>query len=591
MKKLLQTSAEAWVLLLTFLLPLKFGVFAGMPEAAGLFPEDLFSYLVINWSATAFGLLSAPALLLCLAAFPAGCGQYRRGAWAFAMIWSVGLVLGSLPGLCRVSSWEFAPLQLNHFGAIGSYALAVYLLAAAGEEKQKHLCGALWAGFLLTVWFGIEQYFWGFARARAYLEQQAAAGMAVGEVLQARTDDTRVFATFTSCNSLAGYLLLLTPLMTFYAWKLGEKVEPARISRWLFAGITGAGGTAVFLLTKSRAGYLALAMTLGLLLLFWPMKKWKKVLLIGFIVCGVLAGAWYIHAHGRGFRSMTARADYLRSSVILLAGSPVTGCGWGEFFFRHPGIKKVQDKEAAHDPHNLLATQAQAGLGAVLLALAGMALPFGVWLCRRKRGTVTPRDKVLLAGLTGFLLHAMMDIDLQIPGLMASFFAAAALLLCREVPEGKVLPRAGVVQAVVLPTGILLAGWTFYSSGCELHSEMLLEDLQKVTRLRDLTREERQQVTPDRVNRALLRAADARPRSSHPWSMAGDFYWSIGDPDQADMLYQEALKRSPCRAGLYAMRARIALSRGDRAGAEKWMSRARALFPHHPGYRALPQER
>ena len=116
MKKILQISAEAWVLILSFLLPLKFGIFAGLPEATAFFPEDLFSYLVINWPATAFGLLTAPALLLCLAAFPDACGRYRSLAWIFALLWSAGLLLGALPGLCGISSWDFAVLQFNHFG-------------------------------------------------------------------------------------------------------------------------------------------------------------------------------------------------------------------------------------------------------------------------------------------------------------------------------------------------------------------------------------------------------------------------------------------------------------------------------------------
>jgi Flp pilus assembly protein TadD len=95
------------------------------------------------------------------------------------------------------------------------------------------------------------------------------------------------------------------------------------------------------------------------------------------------------------------------------------------------------------------------------------------------------------------------------------------------------------------------------------------------------------QVTPDRVNRALLNAAAARPYSSQPWSSAGDYYFSIGDLDQADVLYAEAVKRAPKRASLYAQRARIALLRGDRAGAETLLKKASSLFPNHPGYRNL----
>ena len=146
MKKILQISAEAWVLILSFLLPLKFGIFAGLPEATAFFPEDLFSYLVINWPATAFGLLTAPALLLCLAAFPDACGRYRSQAWIFALLWSAGLLLGALPGLCGISSWDFAVLQFNHFGGIGCYALAVYLLAAGSAERRRHLLAAAPAG-------------------------------------------------------------------------------------------------------------------------------------------------------------------------------------------------------------------------------------------------------------------------------------------------------------------------------------------------------------------------------------------------------------------------------------------------------------
>ena len=585
MKKILQTAAEAWMLFLSFLLPLKFGIFAGLPEATAFFPGDLFSYMVVNWPATAFGLMTAPALLLCLAAFPEACGRYKTLSWSFALLWSVGLLLGALPGLCGISSWDFAVLQFNHFGGIGCYALAVYLLAAGSAARRRHLVTA----FLLTVWMGIEQYFWGFARSRAYLEEQAANGVIVGEVLQARTDDNRVFATFTSCNSLAGYLLLLTPLIAVLAWKLGRKVEPARISKVLFAAVAGGGGAIVFLLTKSRAGFLALALTTVLVLLTIPLKRWKKAVLIGGIVCFALAGTWYIHAHGRGFLSMTARADYLRSSAILLASSPLTGCGWGEFFFEHVRIKKVQDKEAAHDPHNLLATQAQAGTGAVLIALAGMLLPFAVWYCRRKRGVLTVEDHAVIIGMTAFLLHAMMDIDVQIPGLMASYFALATLFLCRETAEEMPeLPRRKTVIAAVVCAGILLAGWTWYSSSRELRGEMALEALQSVTRLRELTPEERMQVTPDRVNRALLNAVAARPYSSQPWSSAGDYYFSIGDLDQADALYAEAVKRAPKRASLYAVRAKVALLRGNRAAAAELLKKAAGLFPNHPGYKALP---
>jgi len=584
MKRGLQIAAESYLLVLTFLLPLKFGVLAVMPEACAFFADNWFSWCIVNWPATAFGLFAAPAPVLAAAAFPDAAAKVRHPGWLFAVLWSLGLVLGSLPGLVHPSSLDFASLQIGHFAALGCYAAAAWLVASSGEAARKRLAAALGLGMALTVGFGLEQYFWGFERSRRFLEEQAASGVAVGEVLRARTFDTRVFSTFTSSNSLAGYLLLLAPIATVWAWRLGGRFEPVRVSRRLFAGLTAGTSLAVFLMTKSRAGFLALAVAAALALLCVPMKKAYRIALICAVAAVVAGGAWFIHAHGRGFRSMTARADYLRSSAILLAQSPLAGCGWGEFFFEHVRIKRVQDHEAAHDPHNILMTAAQAGLPLVLIVTAGLAVPVAVLLRRRKRaGSLTAGTWAGLFGLAAFYLHAMMDIDIQIPGLMAAYFALAALLLCENAPDSKAAnPHAGLA---VRALWILLACGAFWIARTEVCGEKALDDLQNLTRLGNLTPEERARVTPERVAAALDRALATRPYSSQPHSAAGDYFLSIGDIDRAESDYRKALEKAPKRASLYARLARIALMRGDAEQARKMMDRAAELFPNHPDYR------
>ena len=585
MKRGLRIAAESWLLVLTFLLPLKFGVIAVMPEACAFFADNWFSWCIVNWPATAFGLFSAPALVLAVAAFPEAAAQVRQPGWFFAVLWSFGLLLGSVPGLIHLSSLDFAFLQIGHFAAIGCYAAAVWLAASGDAAVRKRLAAALGAGMMPTVAFGLEQYFWGFERSRRFLEEQAASGVAVGEVLRARTFDTRVFSTFTSSNSLAGYLLLLAPIATVWAWRLGGKFEPVRVSRRLFAGLTAAASCAVFLMTKSRAGFLALAVAAALALLCVPVKKLHRAILLFAVVAAVAGGAWFIHAHGRGFRSMTARADYLRSSAILLAQSPLAGCGWGEFFFEHVRSKKVRDHEAAHDPHNILMTAAQAGLPLVLIVTASLTIPVAVLLRKRKRaGSLTAETRAGLFGLAAFYLHAMMDIDIQIPGLMAAYFALGALLLSENTPA-ETEPGTARLGVPVRALWILLACGAFWIARAEVRGEKALDDLQNLTRLGSLTPEERAQVTPERVTTALDRALAARPYSSQPHLSAGDYFLSIGDIDRAESDYRKALAKAPKRASLYARLARIARMRGDAEQAEKLMDRAAALFPNHPDYR------
>lgn len=61
---IMEKLAGGLLLALTFLMPLKFGTLAVMPEATGLYPGDLFSWAIISWPAHSFGLFSGGLLLL-----------------------------------------------------------------------------------------------------------------------------------------------------------------------------------------------------------------------------------------------------------------------------------------------------------------------------------------------------------------------------------------------------------------------------------------------------------------------------------------------------------------------------------------------
>ncbi len=589
MRNIRQTIAEIFLLATAFVLPLKFGTIAVMPEASAFFPGTLFDYMIISWSANLFPIAAGIALVLCLFGFPGAVANFRSPAWRFAVLWSAGLLLFSLPGLINASAVEFAYMELVHFAGIGAFAMAAYLYLAADPARYgKRLLAVLAVGMLILSYLGLEQYFWGFEQSRQYLLDQEAKGIQVGGVLKARAFDDRVFATFTSCNSLAGYMLLLLPMLVASLWRWGSRVEPVKISRILFVAIGGGAALAVLLLTKSRAAYLAIALTAALAAVAWPMRRRWKITLLALMAATVLAGAFYIHRHGRGFESMEARADYLRSSVLLLARHPFAGCGWGEFFFEHMRIKAIESHEAAHDPHNLVMTAAQAGLPLTLLVIFGMAYPLcligrRVKRIRRESGEWPVDEVAALIGLTAFYIHSMMEIHIQIPAVMAAYFAFSLAMLIREEPEAPSdAPRAlkpGLrVFFLMFGLGAIVAGDRI------LNAEIAFDKLTALSSRANKSPAEMTQVSPDAVRLMMREAVRARPYSSFPYSAAADFMLSRDNLDEAEALYIEAIKRAPKRPSLYLRRSIIALRRGDADKAREWMAKARELFPNNPEY-------
>lgn len=583
----------AYLLLLTLLLPLKFGTIAVMPEATAYFPESAMDYLIINWPAAAFGIASGIGLLLAGLAFPRSLAAWQTAQWRLALLWSVGLTVLALPGFFRASTWDFPFLQVAHFAGVGAYAAAIYLYLAADPEKnRRRLLLTLAVGTLILTYLGLEQYFWGFEQSRQYILNQEAQGIRVGGILRARAFDDRVFATFTSCNSLAGYLLLVMPVCGALLWQWGGKFEPVKLSRILFLALGGGAMLAVLLLTKSRAAYLALVAAAGIWVLFWPMRRrWKWVLIFGAAVT-VTAGALYIYWRGRGFLSMEARLDYLRSGFLLWLEHPISGYGWGEFFFDHMRIKTIESNEAAHDPHNLLLTATQAGTWLALLVSVGIAVP--AWRLLQQVRRIHREQRLwdyeslaLLFGLTAFFIHAQMDVHSQVAGIMAALVLVLLLMSFRAAPPespGRPAIRKILVPGLVL---LLLSGFSWWSNREVLQGEFAYDRLLSAVATRGKTPEAAAAVTPDRVRLLLAESVKARPKSSWPWSTAADFMLARGLDAEAESYLQEALTRAPKRASLYHRLAMLSARHGHDATARDWLEKARALFPNNPLYQSL----
>lgn len=580
---------------LTFLLPLKFGSLAVLPEATSFYPGDLFSWLIINWPAHSFGIFSGVALFAALVVFAPGMRPLRTSGGATALLWSFGLVLVSLIGWINAATIDYAVGETIHLAGIGAYVLAIRLWLRNRPEERRWFCAALAAGACWLIYSGLSQYFVGFAETREFVEKQIAEGIPISHVMVAKINDDRVFATFVSCNVLAGYLLLLLPVTLYAVWRFAGHFEPVRLSRILLCGLVFSGLVAVLLLTRSRAAFLAALLTAGAFAMTLPKRRIYRCIPVIVLALAIVGGAIYIHRAGRGFGSMAERVDYLRSSVKMIAEKPLAGHGWGGFFYRHMELKTTGTDESAHDPHNLvMAFASQTGVIGGAVALAAVLLPL-FWLGRRifrRGGEETPEEgadgfaRAVFWGECAFLLHAHMDVDLQIPASMA----AAGAMLVAALPEASAQMAArGRRRWLLVAAGMLLAAVAAMGNILWLRAEMAYDRL--ITLARPQSAQDRLRPVSDaEVVKALREAVALRPGSPFPWEIAGDYFWSRRDGAMAEKCYREAARCTPDRPSLYRRFFDLEMARGNRAAAAKHLRRMLELFPSNPKYQALAAE-
>ncbi len=585
MKRWTERIAIGYFLLLTFLLPLKFSSLAVAIESSAYFPSEWWGYVLVAWPSATFTAAAGLGLLLMLCIVPVPHWNGRSTELGTVLGWGTLLVLGALPGFYGASCMDFPVFTLVHLLGVAAYAWTAFLLFSAYPVWRERLPDLLVLGVLLVAALGLEQYFISFEETRRMVELQREQGMAISDVLLARVADDRVFSTMAGSGALAGYLLLLSPLALHRVWRWCGRIQEKAAARMIFVPLAALLLGSVFLLARSRAAFLALAMGVALAALAWPMARRWKVALVALSVCVIIGGALYIHHRGRGFESMEARADYIRSSVILLVQHPVLGAGWGEFFHKHTRLKQIQSNEAAHDPHNIvLSYAAQCGVPGLLAIL--FALGFPLWRLARKlrrefkaAGRVSGTPLAILIGYVLFVLHALMDMDFLIAGSLA---AAAALLLSEAwESESPPSPPAGWIPRLALAVA---ASFTLGTGVWAVAGEYEFERLQTLCRPFEPGA---YPATPPEVERQRLALARYRPWSPFGWAQLGDYYQSRREPDRARECYKEALKRSPERAGFHLRLFHLELAAGNADAAMQSLRKVYEFFPGHPEHMEL----
>lgn len=559
--------------LLFFLLPLKFGGLAVMPESGGFYPENYLDWLFITFPPHAIGF--AGAILLLMAAI-----SYREKLdfrqLIFTVSWSILPSLAVLPGIIRGDA-VIALGELSLLLGCGAIIAAASLILNQEPDRAMLLTGAIFFGGIVTACYGWNQHLYSLDEMRNFVAEQEAKGIPVSEGMRLKLTDPRIYSTLASSNTLASLLMIMSVMGVYFSGYWSRMITPPRQAKYIMRILFLLLFVSVLLLTRSRS-MIFCPVIAGVLALFSTGKikwKWRLAGLVAGVIL-LIAGIIVAAAAGRGVASMGERADYLRTSTVLCAEYPLTGSGWGGFFRTHMKIKFSDVQETARDPHNVVALFAsQCGIPAGLIMLWVLLCPLiFLWKHRFEKNLC---GAVFWCGVI-FTLHSLIDCDWQIPALIVIMGVLYTAALA-QLPEKK---YAKIPSWVITAAAIIISVGAWATTLWYIAGDVAITNLQDKVNPASLEMAQKYEAYP--VEFLAEKAKKYRPDQAVIPIFCGDWYFRLGDLDRAENFFREAEKLDPARPSTYMRLARISMLRGKREEAQKYLDHAGKLFPKSNKY-------
>ena len=625
---------------LVFLLPIKFASINCVPERPEAFPGGFLELAFFHWPPAMFTAVSSLFLLGTVCFTPPPVRGWRDARFAIALAWTL-LMVSTLPGFANSDVMDYAFSQLSNMAGLAAFALALRGIIAARPDIKPWIVGAVVLSTVLVALMGLNQYLSGFQETLKYMrEREAVYGISIPAALDSRLRETRVFATFSICNSLAAHLLLTVPVCLWAIWSrvgvlkgvvavLGFSaiyaVTSFPVSQILFMPAMALSvGTVVLVFarfpekhrgtlavvvlipvaclllfifgaTRSRGAFVAAALTALLALAVFIVGKTKPsakvvgvvsvatLIPVAFSVYGVLS---------RGANSMWVRFDYFNAAWKLFLKHPLVGAGWGGFLQGYQILKHWRGTETPHTPHNFILNFAsQAGLLGLLAAIAVLLLPFILAWKRKPVGEPVddiPEEAsdslpawVVLAGWCAWSLHSLADFNIQVSGTVAT---GIALLMCLDWnPDGSGLEDEAPSRMAVwawrsIALAVAVVALTVSSHRMKFDSAQAL--LLDATNQNLLTAGTKPPITDLELDTLLKSSADAAPYSPFPWLAAGHHFMWQGRWAKAEFHLKEALKRAAKRSGLYHDLFIVEKHLGKNREALEYLKKAAVLSPN-----------
>ena len=627
---------------LTFLLPLKFGIMTGVPEVATTLPSNILSVVLIFWPPLFFSLLSS--LLLIGVLFFTPPPEYSgRSILLIPLSWFF-LFLAVFPGFIHGSTVDFSVIQVSLFGGYAAFCFSIYRLIAIRPELKIWLINAIVLSTIVTLLLGLNQYLYGFRETLDYIySKELESGHKVSASMMARLVQTRVFATFSICNSLGAHIILTLPVCIWGILKsklilksvilltgltlLFVFMPPATSSLgYLVVTFVILSAVSLLLLRFPENGgrYIAIfALISVLLLLFFVLRhtysrgaflglgcgfifctlvipvKWRyKSAFIFFIALGSILLISSDYAE-RSFASVDVRFDYYLSAFKMFIKHPFLGTGWGDFFHEYTRVKTFHGDEAPHTPHNMvLSFASQAGISGLFASLVVLTAPFYIFYKRSRElkkhlvddeGGVKWLNIAIITGWCSWGIHALADFNIQVPGTVG---VAVILLLIMnsssvdihsegDEKESDSFRRYGAGTLVFWYGCVpIVALVTSLFAYHQLKFEASVSDIIKYVNLSVMQSEKSDDFSEAQLDILLNRSVNMAKYSPIPWMYAANYAVQHKMWNKAEMYIGEALKRSPERAALYYRLSEIQLAEGKKYDAEINLKKAAELFPN-----------
>jgi O-antigen ligase len=358
--------------------------------------------------------------------------------------------------------------------------VAIFLTAAAAffwigfaygaNQRYRQTLGALTAGVVVVCGVALHQHFIGFPQT---LRDAADAAGTLSPELRERLSDLmaklrqgRVFGTLFYPNALAGFLILIGPPACCWLWLcLHQRLEGnERLVRSV--SIVAAAALAgmvlwCLLLTKSKGGFLMLALALAAGLMFCrPVSvRWRVGALASLVVLGVIC--FGTAGLRRGIETIEARGDYWRGGLAMVAEQPWLGSGPGTFGLRYVTHRPADAEWTRLAHNNYLQQWTDSGIigFASYAALWIATLWLGAPRSRRREEAERSSDDTTLSafsrrrlplergfeplawatwiGLAAWALHNLVDFDLYIAAIAWPAFLMAGWLIRLDAAVGR----------------------------------------------------------------------------------------------------------------------------------------------------------
>ena len=649
-KKILPDTVLYFSVAITFLLPLKFGTMAGLPEVTiPLQFSDIITSFIHIWPPALFTLISGILLILTLiVSYPDDERQSENEFITTKMpflnivipISSFLLFIGSLPGIINASVYDFPVVQILHFSGITAYASAVYIIIYKRPESKIYFLNAIAASTAVITMIGLQQYFYGFKETLSFIQQQEAkTGVKISSEIMNRLLQTRIYATFSLCNSLAAHLILTVPVTIFSLFKYPSTLKSVytAVVLYFIIGIAPemkmiemvASSTVllflgvliyksinnkfhifkllisiplllcmafVFRYTGSRAAMLAEGITILFIIFSAEVKAKIKYITaaLALILCSTI---FFSDVLSRSLASMNVRFDYYRVAWYMFVKYPFWGDGWGDFFHTYTKIKNFPGTEAPHTPHNyILSFASQCGIIGLISALLMSILPFLIFFKYNNSGknpknanTLLPQLNVkffnitIISGFLAWLIHSALDLNIQVPGTVATLFVMLLFLTTDKNNEKNAIPQSilkhskAIKLTLVIPAIILI-----FSAYNRLQAEKEFFILKELSKMQSLTKssDKRKYIYEKLIKRQLMRTTSIMENSPYPWAEAGLSAMKAGNCKDGEKYFKNALKLSPERSLYYQNLSQCQIKNGKIKEAEKNHKKAVELFPN-----------